>query len=268
MLNEFDQWLEAKYLNNKARKDRWSWNHSIDIKRPIAILENRQWRPAISYCRYADDFVVIVKGTKAQAEAMREECRSFLEDELKLTLNMDKTHVTHVDDGFIFLGHRIIRKRGGLGNKRIVTTIPKEKFKNFAAKLVNELSSNYSENKIDFIVRLNRKLSGWANFYQFADYTAVMFGKLDQIMFWKIGYWLARKFRTSIKSLIKQWFRRPEKSKAKTWILYGRNSKGNLEGVALKRLVTSRKSQFRWRNPETNPYLIRDESRNTVTSSL
>lgn len=135
MLNEFDQWLEAKYLNNKARKDRWSWNHSIDIKRPIAILENRQWRPAISYCRYADDFVVIVKGTKAHAEAMREECRSFLEDELKLTLNMDKTHVTHIDDGFVFLGHRIIRKRGGLGNKRIVTTIPKDKFKNFAAKI-------------------------------------------------------------------------------------------------------------------------------------
>ena len=102
MLNEFDQWLDAKYLNNKARKDRWSWNHSIDSKRPIAMQENRQWRPAISYCRYADDFVVIVKGTKAQAEAMREECRSFLEDELKLTLNMDKTHVTHVDDGFFF----------------------------------------------------------------------------------------------------------------------------------------------------------------------
>ena len=266
MLNEFDQWLEAKYLNEKVRRDRWSWNHSIDIKRPIAILESRQWRPAISYCRYADDFVVIVKGTKAQAEAIREECRWFLEDELKLTLNMDKTHVTHVDDGFVFLGHRIIRKRGGVGSKRIVTTIPKDKFKNFAAKLVNELSSNYSENKIDLIERLNRKLVGWANFYQFTDYTAVMFGKLDQILFWKIGHWLARKYRTSIKSLMKQCFRRPDKSKAKTWVLYGRNNRGNLLGVALKRLVSSHKSQFRWRNPETNPYIIRNEDRNTVTS--
>ena len=82
--------------------------------------------------------------------------------------------MTHVDDGFVFLGHRIIRKRGSLGNKRIVTTIPKDKFKHVAAKFVNELSSNYSENKIDLIVRLNRKLSGWANFYQFTDYTAVM----------------------------------------------------------------------------------------------
>jgi hypothetical protein len=210
--------------------------------------------------------VVIVKGTKAQAEAMREECRSFLEDELKLTLNMDKTHVTHVNDGFTFLGHRIIRKRGSLGNRRVVTTIPKDKFKSFAAKLVNELSSNYSENKIDLIASLNRKITGWANFYQFTDYTAVMFGKLDQILFWKTGHWLARKFNVSIKSLIKQWFRRPKIGQAKTWVLYGRNSRGNLEGIALKRLVTSRKSQFRWRNPEMNPYILRDEDRNTVTS--
>ena len=61
------------------------------------------------YCRYADDFVVIVKGTKAQAKAIRNECRAFLEDELKLTLNMAKTHVTHVNDGFIFLGPRSSR---------------------------------------------------------------------------------------------------------------------------------------------------------------
>ncbi len=64
----------------------------------------------MTYCRYADDFVVIVKGTKAQAKAIREECRTFLKGELKLTLNMAKTHVTHVNDGFTFLGHRIIRK--------------------------------------------------------------------------------------------------------------------------------------------------------------
>lgn len=103
MLNEFDQWLEAKYLSKKARKDRWYWNNSIKRRRPIALRENRQWLPAVAYCRYADDFVVVVKGNKEQAEVIREECREFLEGKLKLTLNMDKTHVTHVNDGFTFL---------------------------------------------------------------------------------------------------------------------------------------------------------------------
>ncbi|PYE29834.1 group II intron reverse transcriptase/maturase [Rhizobium sp. PP-WC-1G-195] len=116
MLHEFDIWLEAKYLSGKARKDRWAWNFGIKQGRPITVRENRQWKPAVAYCRYADDFVLIVKETRAQAEETREECRAFLEGELKLTLNMEKTHVTHVNDGFVFLGHRIIRKRGAHGH--------------------------------------------------------------------------------------------------------------------------------------------------------
>ena len=266
MLNEFDQWLEAKYLNKKARKDRWYWNNSIKRPRPIAQRENRQWLPAVTYCRYADDFVVIVKGNKAHAEAIREECQAFLEGTLKLTLNMDKTHITHVNDGFIFLGHRIIRKRGSRGTMRTVTTIPMDKFCNFSNKLVKELSSNHSVNKIDMVESLNRQLAGWANFYQFTDYTAVMYGKLDRIIFWKLAHWLARKYRVSIKSLMRQWVRCPADGKAKTWQLFGRSGRGNLCGVTLRRLVTSHKCQFRWRNPETNPYITRVEERNTVTS--
>jgi hypothetical protein len=220
----------------------------------------------VAYCRYADDFVVIVKGNKAHAEFIREECRAFLEGTLKLTLNVDKTHITHVNDGFTFLGHRIIRKRGPRGTMRPVTTIPKDKFRNFAHKLVKELSGNYSVNKIDRVESLNRKLAGWANFYQFTDYTAVMYGKLDRIIFWKLAHWLARKYRTSIKSLMRQWVRRPADGKARIWQLFGRSGRGNLCGVTLRRLVTSHKGQFRWRNPEINPYIPRDEERNTVTS--
>lgn len=266
MLNEFDQWLEAKYLNRKARKDRWYWNDTISRQRPIAIRENRQWLPAVAYCRYADDFVVIIKGNKAHAEAFRDECQQFLEGELKLTLNMEKTHITHVNDGFTFLGHRIIRKRGPRGSMRIVTTIPKDRSRSFAHKLVKELSGNYSVNKIDMVESLNRKLAGWANFYQFTNYSAVVYGKLDRIIFWKLAHWLARKYRCSIKSLIKRWVREPENGKARTWLLFGISGNGNQCGIALRRLVTSRKMQFRWRNPETNPYIFRDGERNTVTS--
>jgi len=266
MLNEFDQWLEAKYLSKKAHTDRRYWNDSIKRQRPIALRENRQWLPAVAYCRYADDFVVIVKGNKAHAEAIREECQTFLEDTLKLTLNMDKTHITHVNDGFTFLGHRIIRKRGPRGTMRTVTTIPMDKFCNFANKLVKELSGNHSVNKIDMVASLNRKLAGWANFYQFTDYTAVMYGKLDRIIFWKLAHWLARKYRVSIKSLMRKWIRHPADGKAMVWQLFGRSGKGNLCGVTLRRLVTSRKAQFRWRNPVINPYITRDEERNTFTS--
>ena len=153
MLHEFDAWLEPKYLNKKTRKDRRAWNFGIQQGRPITVRENRQWKPAVAYCRYADDFVVIVKGTKAQAEEIREEWRVFLEGDLKLTLNMDKTHVTHVNDGFVFLGHRIIRKRGSDGRMSVVTTIPKEKAKAFARKLSEVLSGDHDLGKVDMVDR-------------------------------------------------------------------------------------------------------------------
>ena len=121
-------------------------------------------------------------------------------------------------------------------------------------------------NKIDMVEKLNRKLAGWANLYLFTDYPAVMYGKLDRIIFWKLAHWLARKYRVSIKSLMRQWIRRPADGKAKIWQLFGRSGNGSLCGITLRRLVTSRKARFRWRNPETNPYIIREEERNTITS--
>jgi hypothetical protein len=58
----------------------------------------------------------------------------------------------------------------------------------------------------------------------------------------------------------------PEEGKAKTWVLYGISEQGNRIGKELRRLVGSPKMQFRWRNPEINPYIKREENRNTVTS--
>ena len=266
MLHEFDVWLEARYLNKKVRKDRWAWNFGIQKGRPIAVRENRQWKPAVAYCRYADDFVVIVKGSKAHAEEIREECRMFLEGDLKLRLNMDKTHITHVNDGFVFLGHRIIRKRGSRGRMSVVTTIPKEKAKAFAHKLTEVLSGNHDLGKVDMVDRLNRQLAGWAAFYKFTDFTARTFRRIDNVVFWKLAHWLARKYRSRIKPLMRKWYRVPEMGKAKTWLVYGTSERGNRVGKALRRLVSSPKAQFRWRNPEVNPYIFREEIRSTITS--
>lgn len=267
MLNEFDQYLHEHYLNPKARKDRWYWNHSIQLGRSTAIRENWQWKPAVAYCRYADDFVIIVKGTKAQAQAqaIREECRSVLEDSLKLRLNMEKTKITHVNDGFVFLGHRIIRKRSRYGDMRVVTTIPRDKARSFAASLTALLSGNHSESKIDMVESINRKLKGWAAFYQFVDFKAKVFSCIDRVVFWKLAHWLAHKYRSRIKPLMRQWCKAPKPSQSKTWVLFGKTNNGKLSGETLYRLVGQGKKQFRWRLPEGNPYL-RSEPRNTWTS--
>jgi RNA-directed DNA polymerase len=164
------------------------WNFGIQQGRPITVRENREWKPAVAYCRYADDFVVIVKGTKAHAEAIREECRAFLEGKLKLTLNMEKTHITHVNDGFVFLGHRIIRKRGSSGRMAVVRTIPKEKAKAFAHRLSMALSGDHDLAKVDMVDRLNRQLGAGRPSTKYTDFTATTFRHIDYVVFWKMAH--------------------------------------------------------------------------------
>jgi RNA-directed DNA polymerase len=67
------------------------------------------------YVRYCDGFVVLCDGDKQQAEAMKQELAGFLADHLKLELSQEKTKVTHVIDGFEFLGYHIERGIGASG---------------------------------------------------------------------------------------------------------------------------------------------------------
>ena len=63
------------------------------------------------YVRYADDFVVLCNGTKAEAQSMKEELQHVLHH-MGLTLSEEKTKITHITEGFQFLGYRIERSRG------------------------------------------------------------------------------------------------------------------------------------------------------------
>ncbi|MGW2426423.1 hypothetical protein ACWC0C_45825 [Streptomyces sp. NPDC001709] len=67
--------------------------------------------------RYADDFIVLVHGTKSEAEALKAEIGELLASRLKMTLSDEETHITHIDDGFVFLGFHIQRRSWGGGRR-------------------------------------------------------------------------------------------------------------------------------------------------------
>lgn len=56
--------------------------------------------------RYADEFVVMVHGTRDDAEALRDEVSSVLAP-MGLRLSESKTRICYIDEGFDFLGWRI-----------------------------------------------------------------------------------------------------------------------------------------------------------------
>ena len=62
----------------------------------------------LRYLRYADDFLLGFVGSRKEAEEIRQRLSEFLEQELKLTLSVEKTLITHAtDDKAKFLGYEI-----------------------------------------------------------------------------------------------------------------------------------------------------------------
>jgi RNA-directed DNA polymerase len=70
----------------------------------------RHGLPNFKPVRYADDWCLVIKGSRADAEALREEIAEVL-SAMGLRLSPEKTLITHIDDGLDFLGWRIQRHR-------------------------------------------------------------------------------------------------------------------------------------------------------------
>ena len=60
--------------------------------------------------RYADDFLILVAGDRADAERLREETARVLIP-MGLRLSEEKTVIVHIDEGFDFLGMHIQRHK-------------------------------------------------------------------------------------------------------------------------------------------------------------
>jgi len=76
--------------------------------------------------RYADDLVLMVSGTRADAERLRDELAEVLAP-IGLHLSDAKTRVAHIDEGIDFLGWRIQRHTKKGTAKRYVYTYPSKR---------------------------------------------------------------------------------------------------------------------------------------------
>ncbi|MCA1821353.1 MAG: group II intron reverse transcriptase/maturase, partial [Pseudonocardia sp.] len=72
--------------------------------------------------RYADDFVIMVCGSRAHADALWDEVATVLAP-LGLRLSETKSRICHLDEGFVFLGFHIQRRRKKGTNKWLVYTV-------------------------------------------------------------------------------------------------------------------------------------------------
>jgi len=157
-----------------------------------------------AYTRYADDFVVLSNGTKAQAEQMKEELSKFLSKTLRLKLSMEKTKVTHLNEGFEFLGFELKRSMCATGIKTRLL-IPKAKVRKHLDKIKESLDPSTHEDSLEIkIVALNRIISGWCRYYQHTSRLSVQLSKLEHKTFWLMAHWLGRKYQIAMPTVMRR----------------------------------------------------------------
>lgn len=64
----------------------------------------------VMYVRYADDFVILAIGNMADCFTLRRKVKDFLMNKLGLELNVEKTNVSSLKQGFEFLGAELIHR--------------------------------------------------------------------------------------------------------------------------------------------------------------
>ncbi|MCA9835868.1 MAG: group II intron reverse transcriptase/maturase [Trueperaceae bacterium] len=158
--------------------------------------------PTFGYVRYADDFVLVVRGTKQQAQEAKDTVINFLTEKLKLTVAPEKTKLTHIAEGYEFLGYELLRRDMGYGTFSTSTYIPMKASKKALAKLEQMLDkATYNHSVIDKIRAVNAFTTGWCNYYKYANNSTVVFNWLSDKTHHLFAHWLARKQKSTIAKL-------------------------------------------------------------------
>lgn len=149
--------------------------------------------PAMRLIRYADDFVVMVGGTRADAEALWGEVTAVLA-KIGLRLSTEKTRVCHIDEGFDFLGWRIQRQSWhGRRGKRALYTYPSKKALATVMARVRSLTRRNKHRRLaDLLWAVNRTLRGWCVYFRHGV-SAKTFSYLDHFTWWRIYGWLRKR---------------------------------------------------------------------------
>ena len=231
-------------------EDNFSLKHSTGIVNPIV--------------RYADDFVIV--GISKQKAIEIKECIKEHLSEIGLTLSDEKTKITHIYDGFDFLGFNIRKyrktyKKSNIPSDYKILIKPQQENVDKVLKGCKEVfDKNKASKQNSLILQLNPKLLGWANYYRYAVSSAI-FGKIDKKIWNRTLNWARRKHTTkSATWIISKYYTRRGKNRTLDFTdkLYNSQlvrmsdifSKKRFVIVKNKKRVYSAENAEYWRNRE------------------
>ncbi|MBC2702321.1 MAG: group II intron reverse transcriptase/maturase [ANME-2 cluster archaeon] len=195
----------------------------------------------VNFLRYADDFIVT-----ADSEETAKEIRGLIEVFLKergLELSMEKTLITHIDQGFDFLGWNFRKYKGKLLIKPSSKSIG-----NVTQKMSDMIKKGKAWKQEDLIGALNPIITGWTNYHQ-SVVSKETFSKLDNIVWNMLWRWAKRRHPKKSKSWIanRYW----HKEGTRKWVF-------STEKNTLKRFSDTKIVKHTFLKLNMNPYLVKE----------
>jgi RNA-directed DNA polymerase len=152
-------------------------------------------RKQVHLIRYADDFII----TSRTKELLEDEVKPLVEKFLAargLKLSATKTRITHIDEGFDFLGVNI-RKFDG----KLLTQPAQKNVKAALGKVRAEIKAHPQARAGDLISKLNPIIRGWANYHRHGA---------SWRTFWRVDW--------QINQALWNWARRRHHKKTAAWV--------------------------------------------------
>jgi RNA-directed DNA polymerase len=203
-------------------------------------------RNRINFVRYADDFIITGKSKAILQDTIQPVVEGFLR-ERGLKLSPEKTVITHIKDGFTFLG-QTFRKHG-----RVLHITPStEGVHTLMQKVGTLIHKHVSAPMPVLITKLNSILRGWAYYHRHVV-ASEAFSRIDTYVFEQLRLMLRRRHRTKpIKWLIKHYWSAAGKNVCAVFAKTLKTGKKLYQVLKVSTIGTRRHVKIK---ADANPYL-------------
>ena len=153
-------------------------------KYPKASYASRKAK--VNLVRYADDFII----TGSSKELLEQDIQPLVETFLRergLELSPEKTHITHIREGFDFLGQHVRAYKG-----KIVIKPSSKNVKAFLDKIRKVIQANAQATTGHLIAQLNPVIRGWANYHRHIA-SKRTFTRVDDAIYHALWRWIRRR---------------------------------------------------------------------------
>ena len=212
----------------------------------------------VNLVRYADDFII----TSRTKERLENEVRPLVENFLKergLVLSEEKTKITHIEEGFDFLGWNF-RKYDG----KLLIKPSKKNVKAFLKTIRETVKGNKTAKQENLIRLLNPKIRGWANYHKGTAATQT-FSKVDREVWKTLWQWAKRRHSSKGTHWIKEKYFKTEKNRNWIFTANTKDKDGKPQVVKLMNASDTKIERHIKIRGEANPF---DPAQETYFESL